>query len=189
MMEKIKTDLKSEDYNRLLLDQKNSNKSRSELATYIQENPDQWKIDLRILRSELTDESVSHLQKITDALPEYYRCNIRNDSNISSEFFPSMTMYLKISRIFRYAIQLAILENDPNKAIDILRSSHKFNNKFLNSQDMSLVGSMINVAMLGIQFQATENLIENSNPEQIDKIREIYSTPYDIRKSQINAWK
>lgn len=110
--------------------------------------------------------------------------------DITSEFFPSMTMHLKISRIFKHAVQLAILENNSDKANDILRSFHNYNNKFLNSEDLSLVG--INDKYCNDwnkEFQAAENLIENSNPEQINKIREIYSIPYDIRKHQINAWK
>lgn len=189
MMEKIQTDFSSQDYATLLLDQKNRIKSQWDLRTYILENPDQWKNDLLVLRSELTNESVLHLKKITEALPDYYRCNIRNDSNISTEFFPSMAIHFHVARLYKYAIQLAVLENDTNRAIGILKSFHTYSNKLLHSQDMSITGWMINLAILWIEFQVTENLIENSTPEQMDMIREIYTIPFDLQKNQINSWK
>ena len=109
---------------------------RSNLNLYIQENPDQWKEDLGILRSELTDVSVLHLQKITEELPNEYRCNIRNDNNITDEFYPSLSINLQVSRLFKYAIQLAVLEQNTDKAIDILKSFHRFNAKLFGSQDI-----------------------------------------------------
>jgi hypothetical protein len=48
---------------------------------------------------------------------------------------------------------------------------------------------MIGTAMIRKEFKSVESIVSKSSTSQISKIRDIYSTPYDIAKNEINAWK
>lgn len=160
----------------------------TELETYIQNYPEQWNEALSILRSQLTTESVMQLQKLTHWLPQNINCNIRNDQNITEESFPRLTQYLITSRLYDAAIKLTLLENNKERTIELLKSFHEFNAKFYNS-NISLAKGMIGNTLLDIEFWTVEYVIEHTNTEQIEKIREIYDIPYNIKENQINSWK
>ncbi len=163
-------------------------KKMTEYQEYMQNYPEQWTEALLILRSQLNTESVIQLQKLTRWLPQSINCNIRNDQNISEEMLTDFTQYLKTSRLYEAAIKLALLENNTELSIELLKSFHEFNTKFYNS-NTNLLWWVVGNAILAIEFRSAEYIIENTDSEQIEKIREIYTVPYNIKENQINAWK
>lgn len=141
-----------EEYKIITQKQKEEEQKRTELKEYIKNHPDQWKKDLVTLRSQLTNESIIKLQELTNSLPQGINCYTRDDKNIGSELFPSLVKYLKLSRIYDAAIQLAIIENDKERAIDILKSFHDFNTKYYNSNFSLINGVAISNRMIIFEF-------------------------------------
>ena len=176
------------DYEEVVKQQKEWINKKSKLKTYIENYPEQWNESLRLLRSQFTIDSITRLQKLTQSLPQNFNCNVRDDSNIASELFPSLTYNLSVSRFYDTAIRLALLENQRENAIDLLRSAHEFNIKFYRT-NTTLVKGMIGITLLKIEFWSAESILQEWTPEEISIIREIYSAPYDIDENQLNAWK
>lgn len=175
-------------YDRIMKEMKIEQEKRAKYKTYVQNYPEQWKESLKILRSQLPVETVKKLQALTKALPENINCNIRDDKNISNEFFPTLSYNLVVARTYDTAIKLALAENDRWSAIDLLRSFHDFNTKFFQT-NTSLVKGMTSLALLKIEFWSVESILENGTALEKTIIRTIYNAPYDFKKNELNVWK
>jgi hypothetical protein len=163
--------------------------AQSKLSDYISAYPRIWREDLKILRKNLTQESVTKILSTINNLPNNIRCNIRDDNNIAAELSPSLITFLKVSRLLNFAVELSLLEGDIDEAINILRSFHEYNSKFYNNNNLSFVWWMIGTTMIRKEFKSAESVINKSSESQKNKVRDIYITPYDIAKNEITAWK
>ena len=163
--------------------------AQSKLSEYISANPKVWREDLKILRKNLTEESVTKIQSTIDNIPNNIRCNVRDDSSIATELSPSLITFLKVSRLLNFAIELSLLEWNSDEAINILKSFHEYDTKFYNSNNLSFVWWMIGTAMIRKEFKSVESIVGYANTSQMSELRDIYITPFDTAKNEITAWK
>lgn len=175
-------------YETVIKQQKDEENKRSKLKNYIKNYPEEWKISLAILRSQLPIETVKKLQQLTKELPQGMNCNIRNDGNITTEYFLPLTHNIVVARVFDAAIKLSLAENDRWAAIDLLKSFHDFNVLFY-SNNISLTKGMMGNTLLSIEFWSVESILENITTLEKIVIRDIYNIPYDMVENEINAWK
>ena len=160
-----------------------------ELLNYKEENPELWEIVENILDRDFSETSLEKLRDTIDALPEDFRCYIRNDSDLAHEFFPRLNMYLKTARILHLHGKKALMKWNIDTAMIVLVSLHQLDKKFFHNYDINLVGNMIGIANLSMEYSLAEEILEESNEEQKNIIKDVYIDELRLDIHEANGWR
>ena len=71
----------------------------------------------------------------------------------------------------------------------VLASLHELDKKFFHNYDITLVGNMIGIANLGMEYSLAEEILEESNEEQKDIIKDVYIDELRLDIHEANGWR
>ena len=163
--------------------------SKMALLQYQQENSELWWEVENKVRNNFSPEWLQNIRDRIDAIPDEFRCYFQNNDDLSSELFPKLNHYIKLAKILHLHGKKALFEKDINNAIIILASLHDLGKKYYKNNDITLVGNIIGVSIVNLEYTLAEEIISESNEEQKWLMRDMYSDPVEFYAHEANGWR